>query len=133
MLNKAQLIDLVEDQYFAQMDQKRLDATLNCLAADCVWRIYPAGITLNGRDQEIRSAFKDAMAKYPTMWHGDFDCIVDEQAQRVYATFNVRLVDASGEETTMSNAKIFRVLDGKFTELDLYFSSAAAIINEEEN
>ena len=132
MLNKAQLIDLVENQYFAQMDQKRLDATLSCLTADCVWRIYPAGITLNGRDHEIRSAFKDAMAKYPTMWHGDFDCIVDEQAQRVCATFNVRLVDASGAETTMSNAKIFRVFNGKFSELDLYFSSAAAIINEEE-
>ena len=46
MLNKAQLIDLVENQYFAQMDVKRLDETLACLAPDCVWRIYPAGVTL---------------------------------------------------------------------------------------
>jgi ketosteroid isomerase-like protein len=130
MLNKTQLIDLVENQYFEQMDLKRLDETLRCLAPDCVWRIYPAGITLNGRDDEIRNAFKDAMAKYPTMWHGDFDCIVDEQAQRICATFNVRLVDAKGAETTMSNAKIFRVREGKFIELDLYFSSATAIIHE---
>ena len=128
LLNKAQLVDLIENQYFAQMDAKRLDETLACLAPDCVWRIYPAGTTLNGRDTEIRTAFKDAMAKYPTMWHGDFDCIVDEQAQRVCATFGVRLVDTNGQETTMDNAKIFRVVNGKFTELDLYFSTAAAIV-----
>lgn len=129
MLNKDQLIDLVENQYFAQMDQKRLDETLACLASDCVWRIYPAEITLSGRDGEIRGAFEDAMAKYPTMWHGDFDWIVDEAAQRVCATFDVRLVDTDGQETTMSNAKIFRVVDGKFAELDLYFSSAAPIVD----
>lgn len=62
------------------------------------------------------------------MWHGDFDWIVDEQAQRICATFGVRLVDAQGQETTMNNAKIFRVVDGKFTELDLYFSTAAPIV-----
>ncbi|MEL0020575.1 MAG: nuclear transport factor 2 family protein [Rickettsiales bacterium] len=128
MLNKEQLIDLVENRYFAQMDRKRLDETLDCLAADCVWRIYPAGVTLTGRDGEIRSAFESAMAKYPTMWHGDFDWIVDEAAQRVCATFDVRLVDGEGHETKMSNAKIFRVVDGKFAELDLYFSTAAPIV-----
>lgn len=128
MLNKAQLVDLIENQYFAQMDEKRLDETLTCLAADCIWRIYPAGTILHGRDSEIRDAFASAMDKYPTMWHGDFDCIVDEQAQRVCATFAVRLVDTKGRETTMNNAKIFRVVDGKFAELDLYFSTAAAIV-----
>lgn len=128
MLNSEQLVDLIENQYFGQMDQKHLDETLRCLAPDCVWRIYPADIALTGRDDEIRAAFENAMEKYTTMWHGDFEWIVDEAAQRVCATFNVRLVDQEGNETKLSNAKIFRVVDGKFTELDLYFSSAAPIV-----
>lgn len=130
LLSKGELIDLIENRYFGCLDEARLDDTLACLAPDCVWRIYPAGLTLSGRDEEIRAAFEDALAKYPTMWHGNFAWIVDEPAQRVCATFDVRLVDTEGREMTMSNAKIFRVVDGRFTELDLYFSTTAPVVGE---
>ncbi len=130
MLNKQELIDLVEKRYFNVMDEGRLDETLECLAPDCVWNIYPAGIELRGRDGEIRSAFEGAMAKYPTMWHGNFEWTVDEAAQRVAAVFDVRLVDTDGRESNMSNAKLFRIEDGRFTRLDLYFSTAEAVVSE---
>lgn len=132
MLSRKELIDLIEHRYFGVMDRKRLDETLACLAPDCVWNIYPAGLQLKGRDGEIRAAFEDAFQRYPMMWHGNFDWIVDEEAQRVAALFDVRLVDSRGQETNMSNAKIFRVEDGCFKRLDLYFSTAAPIVGERD-
>ena len=128
MLNKQELIDLVEKRYFNVMDEGRLDETLECLALDCVWNIYPAGIELRGRDGEIRSAFEGAMARYPTMWHGNFEWTVDEAAQRVAAVFDVRLVDTDGRESNMSNAKMFRIEDGRFIRLDLYFSTSESVV-----
>lgn len=128
MLNQQELIDLIEKRYFNVMDQGRLDDTLACLAPKCVWNIYPAGTVLTGRDSEIHDAFVSAMERYPTMWHGNFEWIIDEAAQKVAATFDVRLVDTEGRETNLSNVKLFRVEDGLFTKLDLYFSSAEPIV-----
>lgn len=130
MLNKQELIELVEKKYFNVMDEGRLDETLACLAPDCVWNIYPAGTVLRGRDTEIRDAFETAMARYPSMWHGNFEWTIDEDAQRIAAVFDVHLVDQDGKETELSNAKLFRVEDGKFKRLDLYFSTAEAIVKE---
>ena len=133
MLNKQELIDLVEKRYFNVMDEGRLDETLECLAPDCVWNIYPAGIELRGRDGEIRSAFEGAMARYPTMWHGNFEWTVDEAAQRVAAVFDVRLVDTDGRESNMSNARMFRIEDGRFIRLDLYFSTSESVVLDTEH
>ena len=130
MLTKQELIDLVEKKYFSVMDQGRLEETLECLVQDCVWNIYPAGTVLRGRDTEIREAFKAAMARYPTMWHGNFEWTVDEAAQRIAAVFDVSLVDKNGKKTELSNAKLFRVEDGKFKRLDLYFSTTEVIVSE---
>lgn len=130
MLNRQELIDLVEKRYFNVMDQGRLDDTLDCLSPDCVWNIYPAGTVLNGRDGEIREAFSGAMARYTTMWHGNFEWTVDEGAQRVAAGFDVKLVDKAGKVTELSNVKLFQVEDGRFTRMDLYFSTSEAIVSE---
>ena len=128
MLNRQELIDLFETRYFNAMDQGRLDDTLDCIAPDCVWQIYPAGTVLNGRDSEIRDAFVGAIERYPTMWHGNFEWTIDEAAQRVAASFDVRLVDTAGKETKLSNVKLFQVEDRRFARLDLYFSTAEAIV-----
>ena len=132
MLNKQELMNLVEKRYFNVMDEGRLDETLECLAPDCVWNIYPAGIELRGRDGEIRAAFEDAMARFPTMWHGNFEWTVDVAAQRVATIFDVRLVDMDGRESNMSNAKLFRIEDGQFTRLDLYFSTSESVVSDAE-
>lgn len=129
MLNQQELTDLIEKRYFNVMDQGRLDDTLACMAPNCVWNIYPAGTVLTGRDSEIRDAFVSTMERYPTMWHGNFEWIIDEAAQKVAATFDVRLVDKGGRETNLSNVKLFEVEDGLFTKLDLYFSSAEPIVS----
>ena len=132
MLNRQELIDLVEKRYFNAIDQGRLEDTLACVAPDCVWNIYPAGTILTGRDGEIRDAFADAIERYPTMWHGNFEWTVDEAAQKVAASFDVRLVDKAGRETELSNVTLFRIEDGRFARLDLYFSTAEAIVADSE-
>ncbi len=111
------------------MDEGRLDETLECLTADCVWNIYPAGIVLKGRDDNIRTAVEDAMTRYPKMWHGNFEWTVDEAVQRVAVVFDVRLTDTDGKETKLSNAKLFRIVGGKFKRLDLYFSSSDSVVD----
>ena len=70
------------------------------------------------------------MARYPAMWHGNFEWTVDEAAQRNAAVFDVRLADKNGKKTEPSNAKLFRVEDGKFKRLDLYFSTTEVIVSE---
>jgi len=128
MLSRCELIDLVQNRYFAAIDENRLDDTLACVAPDCVWTIYPAGTRLVGRDGQIHEAFASAFERYPAMWHGNFEWIVDVEAQRLCAVFDVRLVDRQGRESNLSNAKIFRVEDGRFTRLDLYFSTAEPVV-----
>ena len=130
MLNRDELIDLVEKRYFTAMDQGRLDETLACLSPDCVWRVYPAGAVLNGRDGEIRDAFADAIAHYKSMWHGNFEWTIDEAAQRVAASFDVRLIDKAGKETKLKNVKLFQVEEGRFTHLDLYYSTTEIIVSK---
>ncbi len=129
MLTKNELTSLIEKRYFNRMDQGHLDETLACIAPYCVWNIYPAGIRLEGRDGAIRDAFVSAIARYPTMWHGKFEWIVDEAAQKVAATFDVRLVDTDGLESNFSNVKLFQIEDGLFTRLDLYFSTADSVVS----
>jgi hypothetical protein len=129
MLSKSELIELVEKKNFNVMYEGRLDETLECSAADCVWNIYPAGIILKGRDDNIRTAFEDAMTRYPKMWHGNFDWTVDAAVQRVAVVFDVRLTDTDGKETKLCNAKLFCIEGGKFKRLDLYCSSSKSVID----
>jgi tetrahydrodipicolinate N-succinyltransferase len=67
------------------------------------------------------------------MWHGNFEWTVDEAAQRVAAVFDVRLVDTDGRESNMSNAKMFRIEDGHFIRLDLYFSTSESVVLDTEH
>ncbi|MDP6708291.1 MAG: nuclear transport factor 2 family protein [Alphaproteobacteria bacterium] len=127
-LNRQELIDLVETQYFARMDEKRLDEMLAAVAEDCVFTIYPAGDVAAGRDSGIRDLFQTAFETYPEMWHGNFEWVVDEAGQRLAASFDVRLVDRAGKETVMRNGKFFSVSDGKLAALNLYLSTSDAII-----
>ncbi len=128
-LNRKDLIDLVEKRYFAAMDDRRLDEMLACLAEDCVFTIYPAGDRAVGRESGIRDLFESAYATYPKMWHGNFEWVVDEAAQRVAGNFDVRLVKDDGETIEMRNGKFFSVEDGRFSELNLYLSTSDDILD----
>ena len=130
MLDRAQLIDLVETRYFAAMDRKDLDATMSALAPDCVLTVYPAGDRFAGRDAAIRPMFAKAFADYESLWHGNFNWVVDEPQQRLAAWFDVRLVRTDGSVVEMSNGKFFTVSDGRLSRLDLYLSTSEQIVGD---
>jgi ketosteroid isomerase-like protein len=130
MLDRAQLIDLVENRYFAAMDRKDLDGTMSGLAPDCVFTIYPAGDRYAGRDAAIRPLFQQAFVDYANMWHGNFNWVVDEPQQRLAAWFDVRLERTDGSVIEMSNGKFFSVENDLLRRLDLYLSTSEAIVGD---
>ncbi len=130
MLTRAQMIDAIETQYFGSMDRKDLAGTLAPLHPDCVFTLYPAGTRMEGRDQGVRGAFAEAFESYESLWHGRFNWVVDEDAQRVAAWFDVRLVRPDGSAMEMNNGKFFHFQDGKLIRLDLYLSTTEPVVSE---
>lgn len=130
MLDRAGLIDLVEARYFGAMDRKDLDGTMAGLAPDCVFTIYPAGDVYAGREAAIRPMFAKAFVDYRSMWHGNFNWVVDEPQQRLAAWFDVRLERVDGSVLEMNNGKFFSVSDGLLRRLDLYLSTSEQIVGE---
>lgn len=128
MLDRAGLISLIQDQYFAAMDRKDLPGTMSALAPDCVFTVYPAGDRFSGRDAAIRPMFAQAFVDYEAMWHGNFNWVVDEAQQRVAAWFDVRLDHTDGRVIEMSNGKFFTIENDLLCRLDLYLSTTEAIV-----
>lgn len=128
MLTREQMIDAIEARYFAAMDRKDLAGTLAPLADDCIFTVYPAGTRLVGREAGIRDAFVQAFADYETLWHGNFNWVVDEPQQRVAAWFDVRLVRPDGSALEMNNGKFFHFRDGLLNRLDLYLSTSETVV-----
>ncbi|HZD26270.1 MAG TPA: nuclear transport factor 2 family protein [Alphaproteobacteria bacterium] len=130
MLDRDGLIDLIGRQYFGAMDRKDLDGTMAPLAPDCVFTVYPAGERHAGRDAAIRPLFARAFEDYASLWHGNFNWVVDEPQQRVAAWFDVRLERPGGHVIEMSNGKFFSLAGDRLVRLDLYLSTAERIVGE---
>ena len=61
MLSREELIALVENAYFSNVDNKNLEPALACFAEDAELRIQSAHVSHTGRDQ-IGRMFRDFMA-----------------------------------------------------------------------
>jgi ketosteroid isomerase-like protein len=128
VLDRAGLTDLIENRYFGAMDRKDLDGTMSALHPDCVFSVFPSGDRFAGRDEAIRPMFRQAFVDYTSLWHGNFNWVVDEPQQIVAAWFDVRLDHRDGTVIEMSNGKFFHVKDGLLIRLDLYLSTSEAIV-----
>lgn len=120
-LTRQQLIDLAVDSYFANVDRKDMDAVLACCHDDCFVTVQTQPITHSGIDG-IRRMFETLFSSYEEIWHGDFEVTADEENQTVAARFNVRLKDAAGKETRLSNCNFWYVKDGKFSRYYVFMS-----------
>lgn len=132
MLSRNDLIDLIENRYFAAMDRKDLEGTMSALHPECIFTVFPAGDCFPGRDTAIRPMFEKAFEDYRTLWHGNFNWVVDEEQQIVAAWFDVMLERSDGSTVEMNNGKFFHVRDGKLIRLDLYLSTSEAIVSGQE-
>ena len=69
--SEAELIDLVENRYFASVDGKNLDGTLDCFAPDATLRVETAKVEHAGHDA-IGRMFDEFMGVTKTIYHGGF-------------------------------------------------------------
>jgi len=79
-LTAKEMIALVEDSYFYNVDNKNLDATVDCFTEDAELTVQTAHVTHRGHD-EIRRMFGDFMRDIPLIYHGDFGHVVDVDNQ----------------------------------------------------
>ena len=122
-LTREQLIDIVVNQYFANVDAKNLQATLDCFNPDVVFTIQSAFHTHTGRDTGVKAMFENLSATYPKkIWHGNFRHIVDVERGHIASQFDVELIDAHDRVIKLSNCNFFWLENGKFKTVYVYMS-----------
>ena len=127
-LTREQMINMVEHSYFSNIDHKNLSVVLDCFAGDAVFTVQSAFTSYSGRDSGIKKFYESVTAGFQNIWHGDFEHIVDVEAQRISTQFNVRRTDLSGDETSMSNCNVFRFENGKFKRVFVYASGGNPLV-----
>lgn len=130
-LTREQMINMVEQNYFGNVDHKKVGAVLDCFAPDAVFTVQSAFTTYEGRDTGIKNFYESITAGFQNIWHGDFEHIVDVDSQRISTQFNVRRTDLSGDEASMSNCNVFRFENGKFNQVFVYASGGNPLVPQD--
>ncbi|MEE1876952.1 nuclear transport factor 2 family protein [Altererythrobacter litoralis] len=126
-LDRAALIDFATQKYFANVDAKNMEATLDCFHDEALFCVQTA-FTRHAGKGEIRRMFEDFFGAYETIIHRDFTCTVDEANGRIAACFTAELHDVDGNVTLLYNTNFWRLRPGadgpKFQEVYVYMSGA---------
>jgi ketosteroid isomerase-like protein len=126
-LSRAELIDLATMQYFGNVDKKDMDAALACFNDEALFCVQTA-FTRHAGKAAIRRMFEDFFGAFETIVHKDFVCTVDEKNGRITASFEAVLTAADGSVTRFFNTNFWRVRDGKFQEVYVYFSGSNVLV-----
>jgi ketosteroid isomerase-like protein len=126
-LDRAALIDLAINKYFANVDAKNMEEALACFNDEALFCVQTA-FTRHAGKAEIRRMFEDFFSAYETIVHKDFTCTVDEKNGRIAASFEAVLTGHDGAVTRLSNTNFWRVRDGKFQEVYVYMSGANPLV-----
>lgn len=126
-LDRNGLIRLAMQQYFANVDAKRLTETLDCFHDEALFTVQTS-FTRHAGKSEIKRMFEDFFATYREIVHKDFVCTVDAKNGRISASFEAVLTDHDGKVTRLLNTNFWRVRDGKFQEVYVYMSGANVLV-----
>lgn len=126
-LSRADLIDLATQKYFANVDAKNMEATLDCFHDEALFCVQTA-FTRHAGKGEIKRMFQDFFDGYETIIHKDFTCTVDEKNGRIAASFEAVLTGHDGSVTRLFNTNFWRVRDGKFQEVYVYMSGENPLV-----
>ena len=126
-LSRDELIDLATIQYFGNVDKKNMDAALACFNDEALFCVQTA-FTRHVGKAEIKRMFEDFFGAYETIVHKDFVCTVDEKNGRITASFEAVLTGHDGSVTRFFNTNFWRVRDGKFQEVYVYFSGSNVLV-----
>ena len=122
-LTRAELIELGTIRYFGNVDKKDLDAALACFHDEALFCVQTA-FTRHVGKAAIKRMFEDFFSAFETIVHKDFVCTVDEKNGRVTASFEAVLTGHDGSVTRFFNTNFWRVRDGRFQEVYVYFSGS---------
>jgi ketosteroid isomerase-like protein len=126
-LSRAELIDLALIKYFGNVDAKNLDAVLDCFQDEALMCVQTEFTRHAGKDA-IRRMFTGFMGAYETIVHKDFTVTVDEVNGRIAASFEAVLTAADGTSVSFFNTNFWRIRDGKFQEVYVYFSGENVLV-----
>lgn len=126
-LDSHSLKALVE-RYFSAVDRQDLAGTLACFVPDARFVIANHGVFYQGRDTELRGMYKRLAARYASVWHGDFDHVLDVTAQRVASRFRVENTTHAGEKMLKNNCNFFALREGLFQEVFVYMSGENSLV-----
>lgn len=127
ILNRAQLIELATQTYFGNVDAKNLEAALDCFHEGALFCVQTAFTRHAGKTQ-IRRMFEDFFGAYDKIVHKDFVCTVDEKNGRIAASFEAVLTGYDGRVIQLFNTNFWRIRDGKFQEVYVYFSGENVLV-----
>lgn len=116
-----QLLAVLVESYFAAVDRMDLAATLACFTEDARVTIATFDTVYRGRDTEIQGMYRRLFARYSSVWHGDFDHVV-QPPERVASQFTVRNVSPQGVRTVKHNCNFFRFRQGRICDMCVYMS-----------
>jgi ketosteroid isomerase-like protein len=135
MLDRAQLIDLVENRYFGNVSREDVAAVAACFTADAevVIRHGDAPTRVmkaapRAGEQDMREFWRHLNANY----HASFDRFehfIDVEAQRCAATFVVTLAPKPGSAyaargtLTLLNCNFFWLENGRIARMIVYYAN----------
>ena len=126
-LDRAALIELATQLYFGSVDAKNMAATLDCFHDEALLCVQ-TDFTRHAGKAAIGRMFEDFFGAYATIVHKDFTCTVDEKNGRITACFEAVLTGHDGSVTRLFNTNFWRIRDGKFQEVYVYFSGANVLV-----
>ena len=121
-LTREQLIDMVQKQYFANVDKKDLPAVTGCFNEDAVFTIQSSFTVHEGRDDGIKGMFERLFENHSSILHDDFETIADPEGQSVSSRFRVELNNVDGNHVTLMNVNHWYLKDGKFQRVFVWMS-----------
>ncbi len=108
-------------RYFSAVDRGDLAATLEFFVPDARFTIATFDTVYEGRDSGIRAMFERLQARYASVWHGDFEHVV-QAPQKIASRFQVRNTAFDGSVTVKNNSNFFSLRDGRFESVQVYMS-----------
>ena len=125
-LSRDALIDLAINEYFANVDRKRMDETLACFHPDAVFTVQSDFLVHKGRDTGIRKMF-EGLFECDTVLHTDFETIADEKTQAVSSRFRVEL-EKGGNRTSLMSVNQWYVVNGKFGRVYVWIGGGPNVL-----
>lgn len=126
-LDRAGLVDLALNRYFAAVDRKDLAATLACFHDEALFTVQTSFTTHAGK-AELARMFTDFFAAWEQIVHKDFVTTVDAAHGRIAASFEAVLTAADGSVTRLFNTNFWKVRGEKFQEVHVYMSGANVLV-----